>query len=142
MKPRIVIDTNVFVSALRSRNGASFKLLSMLGKDKFIVSLSVPLIIEYEGAAKRISRSIKLSHSDIDDILDYLCSVSEQRKIHFLWRPFLKDPADDMVLELAVVSESEYILTTYNKKDFQGSEKFGVKIITPKGFLKQIGVLP
>ncbi|MBD3423093.1 MAG: putative toxin-antitoxin system toxin component, PIN family [Candidatus Latescibacteria bacterium] len=140
MKPRIVIDTNVFVTALRSRRGASFKLLTLLGKDKFVISVSVPLVIEYEGAAKRISRSLGLNYSDIDDILDYLCSVSEHRKVHFLWRPFLNDPNDDMVLELAVESQSDYILT-YNVKDFQGSEEFGVKVITPKDFLKMTGVL-
>ena len=140
MKPRIVIDTNVFVTALRSRNGASFKLLTLLGKGKFVISVSVPLVIEYEGAAKKISRSLGLIYSDIDDILDYLCSVSEHRKVHFLWRPFLNDPNDDMVLELAVESQSEYILT-YNLKDFQGSEEFGVKVITPRDFLEIIGVL-
>lgn len=140
MKARIVIDTNVFISALQSRNGASFKLLTLFGRDKFVLSVSVPLVLEYEGTAKKISRSIKLSHQDIDDIIDYLCSVSEHRKVHFLWRPFLRDPSDDMVLELAVESESDYILT-YNKRDFQGSERFGIKIITPKEFLKKIGVL-
>lgn len=140
MKPRIVIDTNVFVTALRSRRGASFKLLTLLGEDKFVISVSVPLVIEYEGAAKKISRSLGLNYSDVDDILDYLCKVSEHRKVHFLWRPFLNDPNDDMVLELAVESQSEYILT-YNRKDFQGSEKFGVKIITPREFLEVIGVL-
>jgi putative PIN family toxin of toxin-antitoxin system len=140
MKPRIVIDTNVFVTALRSRRGASFKLLTLLGKDKFVISVSVPLVIEYEGAAKKISRSLGLNYSDIDDILDYLCSVSEHRRVYFLWRPFLNDPNDDMVLELAVESQSKYILT-YNRKDFQGSEKFGVKIISPREFLEVIGVL-
>ena len=140
MKPRIVIDTNVFVTALRSRRGASFKLLTLLGEDKFVISVSVPLVIEYEGAAKKISRSLGLNYSDVDDILDYLCKVSEHRKVHFLWRPFLNDPNDDMVLELAVESQSEYILT-YNRKDFQGSDKFGVKIITPREFLEVIGVL-
>ena len=140
MKPRVVIDTNVLISALRSRNGASFKLLTLLGRDKFVVSVSVPLVLEYEEAAKRHARKLKLSHSDIEDVLDYLCSVSEHRKIHFLWRPVLNDPSDDMVLELAVESESEYILT-YNVRDFQGSERFGVEAITPKEFLVKIGGL-
>ena len=138
MKPRIVIDTNVLISALGSKNGASFKLLTLLGRDKYVVSISVPLVPEYEAAAKLISKKLKLKHSDIDDILDYLCSVSEHRKIHFLWRPVLRDPSDDMVLELAVESDSDYILT-YNKADFGGSERFGVEVIDPKEFLQKIG---
>ena len=140
MKPRIVIDTNVLISGLRSRNGASFKLLTLFGLDKFVVSVSVPLVLEYEEAAKFFSRKFRLSHKDIDDILDYLCSISDHRKIHFLWRPVLRDPSDDMVLELAVESESKYILT-YNKKDFRGAEKFGIDVVTPKEFLIQIGEL-
>ena len=140
MKPRIVIDTNVLISGLRSRNGASFKLLMLLGLDRFVVSVSVPLVLEYEETSKFFSRKFRLSHKDIDDIIDYLCSISEHRKIHFLWRPVLGDPSDDMVLELAVESESKYILT-YNKKDFRGAEKFGIDVVTPKEFLIQIGEL-
>jgi putative PIN family toxin of toxin-antitoxin system len=140
MKPRIVIDTNVLISGLRSRNGASFKLLTLLGLDRFVVSVSVPLVLEYEETSKFFSRKFRLSHKDIDDIIDYLCSISEHRKIHFLWRPVLRDPSDDMVLELAVESESKYILT-YNKKDFRGAEKFGIDVVTPKEFLIQIGEL-
>ena len=140
MKPRIVIDTNVLISALRSRNGASFKLLKLFGRGKFVISVSVPLVLEYEAAAKLQSKKLKLKHSDIDDIIDYLCTVSEHRKIHFLWRPVLRDPSDDMILELAVESESDYIIT-YNKRDFRGSEKFGIETLDPKEFLEKIGEL-
>jgi predicted nucleic acid-binding protein len=114
--------------------------LTLLGLDRFVVSVSVPLVLEYEETSKFFSRKFRLSHKDIDDIIDYLCSISEHRKIHFLWRPVLRDPSDDMVLELAVESESKYILT-YNKKDFRGAEKFGIDVVTPKEFLIQIGEL-
>jgi len=100
----------------------------------------VPLVLEYESATKRISRSIALRHSDIDDVLDYLCSVAEHRKIHFLWRPFLRDTSDDMVLELAVESESDYIVT-HNIGDFAGIKRFGLQAITPREFLREIGEL-
>ncbi len=86
----------------------------------------------------REKTNIKLRKSDIDDILDFICFVAEQRKIFYLWRPYLKDPKDDMILELAAESECEYIIT-FNKKDFDGIEKFGIKTITPKDFLKMIG---
>ena len=134
----IVIDTNVFVSALRSRQGASHRLLLLIGRGAFEVDISVPLIVEYEDAAKRMAREVGLAHADIDDILDYICAVAHRRRIHFLWRPFLKDPQDDQVLELAVESESDGIVT-HNVRDFVGVEQFGVRVVTPQEFLRQIG---
>ena len=133
-----MIDTNVMVAALKSKRGASYKLLSIIDQDKFQISISVPLIIEYEYALKRTDLSILLTESEIDDILDYICQIADKREIFYLWRPYLKDPKDDMVLELAVESESDYIIT-YNQKDFQGVSKFGIKTLTPKAFLKKIG---
>ena len=135
---RVVIDTNVMVAALKSKRGASFKLLSIIDQEKFQISISVPLIIEYEYALKRTDLNILLTESEIDDILDYIGKIADKREIFYLWRPYLKDPKDDMVLELAVESESDYIIT-YNQKDFQGVSKFGIKILTPKAFLKKIG---
>ena len=136
--PRVVLDTNVVVAALRSRQGASFRLLRLLGKKNFVTVLSVPLVLEYECVAKRQSRSLGLTHSDIDDILDFLCKVSECRRIFYLWRPFLRDSGDDMVLELAVESEAEFIVS-HNIRDFAGAEQFGLRVITPLSFLRQIG---
>ncbi len=140
MLPRIVIDTNVIIAALRSNTGASFKILSLVGMGKYDFALSVPLLMEYEDVAKRLSRSFGLLHRDIEDVLDFLCQVGEHRKIHFLWRPFLKDPKDDMVLELAVESSCDYIVT-FNLRDFEGAAQFGVKIIQPGEFLRIIGEL-
>ena len=134
----IVLDTCVFISALRSSQGASFKLLSAIDNEKFDLYLSVPLILEYEAVAKRESRAIGLTHTDIEDIIDYLCLMGKHRQIHFLWRPNLKDPADDFVLELAVESECNYIVT-HNVKDFKGAEKFQLDVLTPQKFLKLIG---
>ena len=82
MVPRVVLETNVLVAALRSRKSASFKVLSLIGKEMFQLSVSVPLVLEYESAAKRISNLVGLRHSDIDDILDYICRVTEHRDIY------------------------------------------------------------
>jgi putative PIN family toxin of toxin-antitoxin system len=139
---QVVLDTNVFVSALRSSQDASFLLLSQVGRSTaFEINLSVPLVLEYEDVAKRQARSLGLTHEDVDDVLDYLCAEASRREIFFLWRPFLRDPSDDMVLELAVEAECEAILT-YNQRDFAGVEQFGVRVLTPKAFLQEIGVLP
>ena len=136
--PRIVVDTNVLVAAIRSRRGASFKLLSLVDSGAFELALSVPLVLEYEEVLKRGARVAGLTHQDVDDILDYLCRVAHQQPIYFLWRPVLRDPHDDMVLEVAVESESKYIVT-FNLRDFAGAQQFGVAVAEPRRFLDDIG---
>lgn len=137
-KYKIVIDTNVIVSSLRSKRGYSYKLLSIIDDGRIKVFISVPVVLEYEDAIKRKKSDIKFKKSEINDFLDFICLIGKQRKIHYLWRPFLKDRKDDMFLELAVESESDFIIT-FNKRDFEGTEKFGIKTLTPKEYLKVIG---
>lgn len=132
------MDTNVLFAALRSKKGASYKLLSLIDSGKFKHNISVPLLFEYEDVAKRDLNASYLSEAEIDDILDYICAVSSKHEIFFLWRPYLKDPKDDFILELAVEAQCDYIIT-YNKKDFKGIESFGIKTLTPKEFLQLIG---
>lgn len=140
-KYKIVVDTNVIVSALKSRKGFSFKLLKMIDNGNFAVAISVPIIFEYEYAIAKNISEMTLDQSDIDSILDYICFIGEKREIFYLWRPILSDPKDDMFLETAVESNSDYIIT-FNKKDFQGIEKFNIKTLTPKEFLSIIGDKP
>ena len=137
-KYKIVVDTNVIVSALKSRRGFSFKLLSMIDDERIEISISVPLVLEYEDAIKREKLKIGLSKNDIDAVLDYICFVGKEKEIFYLWRPYLKDPKDDMILELAVESACSFIIT-FNKDDFKGIDKFGLEALKPKEFLKLIG---
>ena len=139
-KYQIIADTNVFVSALRSQFGASYKLFSLVDKDVYKLNMSVPLAIEYEAVAKRMIGEISLNEEEIDNILDFIISNSNRWEIYYLWRPQLKDSGDDMVLELAVTASCNYIVT-YNVNDFKGIENFGVQAITPKEFLKLAGEL-
>ncbi len=134
----VVFDTNVLISALRSKRGASFKLLSNVDRGVYTLQLSVPLLFEYESVLKRDCVHTGLCKKDVDAILDYLCLVSEKRKIFYLWRPQLKDPSDDFILELAVESRCRYIIT-FNKKDFERSNDFGIALATPKEFLTILG---
>jgi putative PIN family toxin of toxin-antitoxin system len=134
------MDTNVFISALRSRRGPSFLMLSLLGTGKFDLSLSVPLVLEYEAVAKRSRWHNKPSWAHVSNILDYICEIGCKHEIHFLWRPREKDPKDDMVLEVAVAGECDAIVT-YNRKDFGEAKSFGLKVLSPKEFLKKIGEL-
>ena len=138
---RIVLDTNVIVSALLSRRGASYKLLALVGVGQFNICLSVPLVLEYEDAVKRLAGTkILLSEQEIDNVIDYLCAVAEHHKAYFLWRPMLRDPKDDMVLELALTAGCSFIIT-HNTTDFRGAEQFEVGVITPRMFLKELGAL-
>ena len=139
--PRVVLDTNVVVAGLRSRRGASFRLLAEVGKGKFEIALSVPLVFEYEDALLRHATAAGLSRADVDDFLDYFCSVGHLQNIFFLWRPLLPDPKDDLVLELAVAASCRTVVT-YNIRDFRGGEDLGVSAQRPGAFLKSIGVLP
>lgn len=112
MAAQIVMDTSVFISALRSRRGAAFELLSRVGRvEGFEINVSVPLVLEHEEVAKRQSSVTGLSFEEVDDIIDYLCSAANRREIFFLWRPFLIDPKDDMALEVAVEARCEYIVS-------------------------------
>ena len=141
MPPCIVIDTNVFIAALRSRTGASFRLLSLVGAGRFDIAMSVPMMMEYESVAKRPIEGLALSIAQIDDILDYLCFVGRRVNIHYLWRPLLPDPKDDLVLEAAVAAEA-WAIATFNRGDFRGAERFGLRILSPQACLIQLGVTP
>ena len=136
---KIVIDTNVLVAALRSRRGASFKLVSFLPNDKFSIFISVPLVLEYEDALMRLESSA-ITEQDIRDFVDFLCEIGHHQEIFFLWRPFLPDPSDDHVLEVAVAAGCDAIVT-YNKRDFKGIERFGLRILDPRELLSEIGVI-
>jgi putative PIN family toxin of toxin-antitoxin system len=138
--PRVVIDTNVVIAGLRSRRGVAFRLLSEVGKGRFEIALSVPLVLEYEDALSRHAAVTRLRQSEVDAVLDYFCSVAHLQRIFYLWRPFLADPKDDLVLEVAVAARCRSIIT-YNVRDFVGADQFGVGVLEPGPFLRSLGVL-
>jgi putative PIN family toxin of toxin-antitoxin system len=135
--PSIAIDTCVLVSALRSRRGAAHRLVRRIGTGQFELALSLSLMLEYEDVCKRLIGTIPLSEAEIDDILDFLAKAGREHTVHYLWRPALKDPADDMVLELAVAANCQSIVT-FNIRDFAGAERFGPRVETPRDFLNRL----
>ncbi|MGA2196310.1 MAG: putative toxin-antitoxin system toxin component, PIN family [Bryobacteraceae bacterium] len=136
-----MIDTNVLVAAMLSNRGASHRLLRLVGDDRWRINLSVPLVLEYEQTLKRVCTGGDLSGNDIDSVMQYLCANANLRDIFFLLRPLLPDPKDDFVLELAVESRADFLLT-FNTRDFAGAERFGIRVISPREFLAIIGEEP
>jgi len=98
------------------------------------------LIIQYEDVLRRGKLRASISEKDISDFIDFFCYVGDHQEIFFLWRPFLPDPSDDLVLEVAVAGGCDVIIT-YNKRHFKNVEKFGLRILDPKEFLTEIGVI-
>jgi putative PIN family toxin of toxin-antitoxin system len=135
--PNIVIDTNVVIAALRSKKGASNKLLQLIGTKKFEIHDSVALILEYEEVLQRQRNELGLSEDEISSFIDSLCALAHHHEIYFQWRPFLTDVDDELILELAVSANCEYIVT-FNVRDFRGSETFGIRAITPRELLQII----
>ena len=132
---KIVLDTNVLVAATRSRRGASFELLSLLPDSRFQIALSVGLYTEWQDVLSRAAHLPPgMAPGDARAFLRYLASIAHLQDVYYLWRPFLRDPDDDMVLECAVASGSRF-LVTHNLRDFQRIETLGVEPITPAGFL-------
>ncbi len=140
---KIVIDTNIVLSALLSKRGASHRLMVWLFQQKKKYSVvSNTLITELEDVLTR-EKNIKLFNNltkdDVLSFIDDICLISYHQAIHFLWRPFLKDKNDDMVLEVAVNANAKAIIT-FNPKDFEGvKESFGIEVLTPKEYLMRIG---
>lgn len=131
---RVVIDTNVLVSGLRSNQGASFKVLTLLGSHYFQTIISVAVFLEYEEV---LLRENILDPKELDTFLLYLYKVSRRQSIFFLYRPNSNDPKDEMFFDLAIASQAEYLIT-HNLKDYKNASKYGFKAITPKQFLEII----
>ena len=139
---RVVFDTSVLVAAARSRRGASFALISQIPSSDFEICLSVGLYAEWQDV---LTRPEHLPPGQTSDnalgFLRYLAAQAWLQDIFFLWRPFLPDPNDDMILELAFAAKCPYIVT-HNIRDFRGSEQLGIQAVTPRDFLKMIAEGP
>ncbi len=125
---QIVVDTNVLVSGLRSSLGASYKLLSIL----------TALLFEYEEILKGASKDLGLTLQEVDLAIAAICNIANFHPIFFLWRPMLKDADDEFLIDLALKAQADFIIT-YNQRDLQAVERFGIQVVTPKQFLQIVG---
>lgn len=132
----IVLDTNVVVAALRSRRGASFAILRRIG-EAWTPLISVALILEYEAVGTREAGLLNISAQSVEAIVRAFCFYGRETPIYFRLRPFLPDPGDELLLELAVAGRADAIVT-HNVRHLAGAERIGIQVVTPREFLRRI----
>lgn len=125
------------MAGLRSRQGASFQVLQAIRAGGIRIAVSVALVLEYESVLLRPGLIPRFTPRDIRKVVDGLCLMGGHQQVFFAWRPFLSDPDDDLVLELAVAASASFIIT-HNTDDFRGSDSMGVRAITPAKALNLI----
>lgn len=137
---RCVLDTDVIVASLRSKTGASREIIRRIGLRQITALASVALLIEYEAVLKRPEhlQAANLTAAQVDLFLDTLAHLFVPVTPHFLWRPLLKDPNDEMIIEAAVNGQAQIILT-FNTRHFgNAASRFGIQVLKPGEFLQRI----
>jgi putative PIN family toxin of toxin-antitoxin system len=137
---RIVLDTSVLVAGLRTRYGAGNAVLRLVASRRLVLLVTPPLFFEYEDVLKRAEHRLVhgLAPEQVDDFLGELAALIEPVKLHFRWRPQVRDPSDEMVLEAAINGEAG-ALVTYNVQDFAlAAARFGVSLLRPAELLRKV----
>ena len=137
---RLVLDTDVIVAALRSPGGASAEILRQARRGRVMLLVSVPLAMEYEAVCSEAEHRLAagLTEREVEIFLDALVAMAEPVKTHFLWRPQLRDPGDEMVLEAAVNGRAN-VLVTFNVRDFGPvPSHFGIALRVPREAIERI----
>lgn len=121
--PRLILDSNVLVSAFTSAEGASRQLLRHILSGDALALISIPLFAEYESVLARpgTQRRCPLSRSEQTQLLDAFLVRTQLVEVYYRWRPNLRDEGDNHVLELAVAA-GEAPIVTFNRRDFRGGE--------------------
>lgn len=134
------MDTDVVVAAMRSPAGASAAILRSIRQGQATLLLSVPLAVEYEAVCQKAEQRVAagLSESEVDIFVTAVIAMAEPVEMHFLWRPQLRDPNDEMVLEVAVNGEAD-ALVTFNVRDYGNvPSRFGVDLLLPRAAIGRI----
>ncbi len=140
MAPTLILDTSVLISGLRSSLGASFVLLDLVGTGRFTIGLTPALVVEYEATCMKSLRALNLTDGEVAELLDFLCHAGKRAAIRFRVRPSVADADDELVLEAAIATGSEWIVT-HNVRDMAtGAARYGIDVITPGEALRRLGV--
>ena len=137
---RVVLDTSVLVAAPRTRSGAGNAVLRLVAAGRLVMLGTPPLFLEYEDVLKRAEHRLAhgLSDGEIDEFLSELAALIEPVESHFHWRPQIRDPGDEMVLEAAINGDAD-ALVTYNVRDFAAAAaRFGLLVLRPADVLKRV----
>jgi predicted nucleic acid-binding protein len=132
-----IVDTNVLLAGLRSRSGSSFRLIERVEQGLVTPAVTVPLVLEYEDVLGRPGALPHISPKEIGRFIDWWISVSQLHVIHFLWRPFLPDAKDDMLLEAAIASGAKHIVS-FNLRHLEPCGKLGIRPLSPNDYLKSL----
>jgi putative PIN family toxin of toxin-antitoxin system len=137
---RLVIDTNVIVAALGSRNGASNRLLMLGTQNRFQLLVSTALLLEYEAVLTRdpVRSLTGLDRVAVGEALNGLCRIAQPVTIPFRTRPILRDPNDEMVLETAYHGSADWIVT-FNSRDFEPARELGIGVDRPGALVQRFG---
>ncbi len=135
----MVLDTDVVVAAMRSPRGASAELLRRVDEGKAVMVLTVALALEYEAICTLAEHRLAsgLSAADTALYVDGLIALAKPVKAYFRWRPQLRDPGDELVLEAAVNGQANCIVT-FNESHLREARVFGIEVIRPGEALRRI----
>ncbi len=137
---KCILDTDVMVAALRSARGASREIIRMIARKEITAVASVATMLEYEAVLKRPEhlQAAKLSATQVDTLLDALATLFVPVTPHFVWRPLMQDPDDEMILEAAVNGQVE-VIVTFNSRHFRrAAPRFGIEVLLPADFLRRV----
>jgi putative PIN family toxin of toxin-antitoxin system len=137
---RLVLDTDVVVAAVRSGRGASRQLVLSALDGKIELLASVPLMIEYEAVLTRPEHLAvgSVTAVEVNQILDALAQVITPVHLRFLWRPRLKDPGDEMVLETAVNGGADRLVTFNLRHLARAAGEFGIRVVLPRDAWREV----
>lgn len=136
----MVLDSSVVISAFRSRQGASYRLLGLVSERRLVPLATPALFLEYEEVLKRPEqRHVSgLTLGQVDAVLSALAAAIEPVDVHFAWRPQLVDSDDEMVFDAAINGQAD-ALVTHNIADFvQPARRFGLTVLSPGELLKRM----
>src|SRR5919108_1769963 len=129
---KVVLDTDLLVAAVRSRRGASATWLRAALRREVEILASVPLMLQYESVILRPEHQAAsgLGAGELIELIDPIAAVATPVAISYLWRPMLRDPDDELVLETAVNGHADLLLT-FNERDYASARSFAPIISRP-----------